>query len=70
MDKDDDYRKQAAEAQKWADCAINPADKEAWLGIAQRWLSLISKRQPTAQEQFDEGAKAKGTGQNQSKSSP
>ena len=69
MDRDDEYRIQAAEAEAWADRAINPADKEAWLRIAQRWLSLISKRRPTEQEQFDEGAKTRGTRQDESKSS-
>ena len=69
MDKDDDYRKQAAYAQAWADRAINPIDKASWLRIAQGWLSLIRKPQQTEQEQFDEGAKARGTGQNKSESS-
>jgi hypothetical protein len=31
MDKDDEYRKQAAETQTWADRTINAADKKAWL---------------------------------------
>jgi hypothetical protein len=69
MDGDDEYRKQAADAQAWADRAISAADKGAWLRIAQGWLSLIRKRQPTEQEQFGDRAKARGTGQDESKSS-
>jgi hypothetical protein len=68
-DRDDEYRKQAADAQAWADRTINPVDKESWLRIAQGWLGLIRKPKPTEQNAFDENAKVRGTGQDDSKSS-
>jgi len=34
------YRKQAEEARQYAESAINPFDKEAWLRIAEEWLKL------------------------------
>ena len=43
MDKDDEYRKQAAEAQAWADRTISATDRAAWLRVAQGWLALIRK---------------------------
>jgi hypothetical protein len=69
MDKDDEYRKQARDAQDWADRTINPVDKESWLRIAQSWLALIRKPKPIEQETFDENAKTRAAGQNESKSS-
>ena len=35
MHKDDDYRKQAADAQAMSDRSISVVEKEAWLRIAQ-----------------------------------
>jgi hypothetical protein len=67
MDQDDEYRKQAAEAQAWADRTISAVDKESWLRIAQGWMALI--RKPTERESFDSNAKARGTGQNESEGS-
>jgi hypothetical protein len=69
VDRDDQYRKQAREAQDWADRTISATDKESWLRIAQSWLALISKPKPTEQETFDENAKSQGTGQDESKDS-
>jgi hypothetical protein len=70
MDKDDDYRKQAREAQGWADrSTISDVDKASWLRIAQGWLALIRRPAPTEQESFDENTKARGTGQDNSKGS-
>jgi hypothetical protein len=34
MDKNDEYRRLAAEAQERADRIVNAADKESWLKIA------------------------------------
>jgi hypothetical protein len=36
------FRKQAEDAREHAAKAINPLDKEAWLRIAEEWLSLAS----------------------------
>jgi hypothetical protein len=67
MSSDDEYRKQAAEAEKQARSALSELDRDQWLRIAQGWVSMLRKR-----PQFDEpGAenKAKGTGQDDSQSS-
>jgi hypothetical protein len=39
------------------------------LRIAQSWLGLIRRLEPTEQEKFDANAEAQGTGQDESKSS-
>jgi hypothetical protein len=69
MDRDDEYRRQVAEAQAWADRTVSAVDKESWLRIAQGWLALIRRSAPTEQENFDAAAKARGTGQDESKGS-
>jgi len=63
------YRRHAAAAQKEADRARNDLDREAWLRVAQGWLSLLTKPARTAEEAFDQSATVKGTGQDESKSS-
>jgi hypothetical protein len=50
MDKDDQYRKQAADARAMAERTMSATDKEAWLRLSQGWLSLIRKPRPPAQE--------------------
>jgi hypothetical protein len=62
MDRDDEFRKHAADAQQMADRVISPIDKQSWLRIAQGWLSLIRNPKPTGQELLDAHAKAPGTG--------
>jgi hypothetical protein len=61
MTSDDEYRRQAAEAQKQADRARNDGDRESWLRIAQGWMSMIRKPRASAQETFDAEAEAKRT---------
>lgn len=63
MDKDDEYRKRAAEAQAMADRLGSLADKEAWLRVAHGWLSLIRRPRQTAQQNFDDQSKERGTNQ-------
>ena len=63
MDKDDEYRKQAAAAQDWADQTISAVDKASWLRIAQGWLALINRPKQTDREAFDAATEARGTGQ-------
>ena len=69
MNGDDEYRWQAAEAAKQARSAKFDSDREAWLRIAQGWLSLLRKRPQSAEEVFDAQSKAKATGQDDSGSS-
>jgi hypothetical protein len=69
MGTQDEYRRNAAEAQKMADRARSDHDRASWLRVAQGWLSLLTKRPQTAQESFDQETSDKGTGQDESKSS-
>jgi hypothetical protein len=69
VNKYDEYRRNADEAQRWADRAINDLDRAAWLRIAQGWLQLVGSHPKTAEESFDDTAKARGTGQDDSESS-
>ena len=63
MSTDDEYRKQAADAQALADRASRATDKAAWLRIAQGWLSLIRQPPRTRAEEFNEELQARGTHQ-------
>jgi hypothetical protein len=69
MNGDDEYQRQAAEAEKQARSAKFDSDREAWLRIAQGWLSLLRKRPQSDEEAFNARSKAKGTGQDDSESS-
>jgi hypothetical protein len=44
MTSDEEYRRQAAEAQEQAKLAKFDTDREALLRIAQGWLGLLRKR--------------------------
>lgn len=50
MTRDDEFRRQAADAEKHAQAARNDADREAWLRIAQGWMSLLRKRPQNSAE--------------------
>jgi hypothetical protein len=69
MGTQDEYRRNAAEAQRHADRALTEEDRASWLRLAQGWLSLLPMRMQSAQESFDEQVADKGTGQDESKSS-
>ena len=69
MSTDEEYRRQAASAEKQASSARNDADREAWLRIAQGWMILIRRRSQTADDFFDAQDKADRRGQEDSKSS-
>ena len=68
MSTQDDYRKNAAEAQRQADRTVSLVDREAWLRMAQGWLSLLKKPPQTLEETFDEALADKGTRQDDTKS--
>jgi hypothetical protein len=68
MSTQDDYRKNAAEAQRQADRTASLVDREAWLRVAQGWLSLLKKPPQTLEETFDEALADKGTWQDDTKS--
>jgi hypothetical protein len=45
MNKDDEeYRRQAADAESQARLAKNEIDRAAWLRVAEGWLGLLRKR--------------------------
>ena len=76
MDKDDEYRQYAAEAQALSDRAQNPADKQSWLRIAQSWMQLVkrpneasastARAQESAEKKFDAATEARDTHQKRS----
>jgi hypothetical protein len=68
-DSQDEYRRNAAEAQRQADRANNELDRASWLRLVEGWLSLLTKRPESAQESFDQEVHDKGTRQDESKSS-
>jgi hypothetical protein len=70
MTSDDEYRRQALEAQRHADRARNDLDRESWLRIAQGWLGLIRKPKPTAQDAFDAEVAAKRTDDGNTSNAP
>ena len=69
MTRDDEYRRNAAEAQKQADAAKTENDRAAWLHLTQGWLSLIRNRPPTDEEIFADAVTSRATGQETSEKS-
>jgi hypothetical protein len=69
MNNDEEYRRQAAEAETQARLATTDIDRAAWLRVATGWLSLLSKRPQSDEEAFDAKAKVQATGQDGSESS-
>jgi hypothetical protein len=69
MNRSDEYRRQAAYAEKQARSARSDPNREAWLRIAQGWISLLRRRPQSDEEAFDAQSAAKGTAQNDSESS-
>jgi hypothetical protein len=67
--KDEEYLRQAQNAEKQAHSAKLHTEREAWLRIAQGWMSMVRKRPQTATESFDAQSKAVGTGQEDSEAS-
>jgi hypothetical protein len=61
MSSDEEYRRQAAEAEKQAQLARRDFDRESWLRIAQCWMGLIRNRLPSDEEAFEAQSTAKRT---------
>jgi hypothetical protein len=59
MSNDDEYRRQAAAAEKQARLAKFDSDRESWLRIAQGWLSLLSMRPQSEDEAFSAQSKSR-----------
>jgi hypothetical protein len=62
MSTDEEYRRQAALAEKQALAAKLDSDREAWLRIAQGWMSLLRKRPQSDEQAFNAQTTAEGTG--------
>ena len=67
--RDEEYLRQAENAERQADTAKLDSERESWLRIAQGWMSMVRKRPQTATESFDAQSKAEGTGQEDSEAS-
>jgi hypothetical protein len=61
MSNDDEYRRQAAEAERQSRSARNDQDRAAWLRLAQGWLSMVRKRPQSAEDAFNAETAAKRT---------
>ena len=68
MDKDNDFRRYAAEAMARSEASISQADKLSWLRLAQSWMLLVKRPASPSKEEksFDAAATAQGTGQKRS----
>jgi hypothetical protein len=69
MNDDEEYRRQAAEAEKQVRSAKFDSDRESWLRIAQGWMSLLRKRPQSDEEAFNVQGAPKRTGRDDSESS-
>ena len=67
VDRDDEYRIRAAEAQGWADKAKSDEDRAAWLRVVHGWLGLIHRRPETVEKKFDDDVKAQDSDQERTK---
>lgn len=45
----DSYRRQAAEAQRWAEQAVDEEHRARWREIAERWIKLAQEREQRAE---------------------
>ena len=61
MTSDDEFRRQAAYAEKQALSARSDYDREAWLRIAQGWMSLLKRRPVSDEEAFEARSSATKT---------
>ena len=61
MTSDDEFRRQAADAEKQALSARTDYDREAWLRIAQGWMSLLERRPQSDEDAFEARSSATKT---------
>jgi hypothetical protein len=69
MTSDEEFRRQAAHAEKQALSARSDYDREAWLRIAQGWMSLLKRRPVTDEDAFEARSSATKTGDTDSDTS-
>jgi len=53
MNKQDEYRANAAECQRMATTARTEQDKLTWLEMAESWLQMLKKAEQPKTQQFD-----------------
>jgi hypothetical protein len=59
MNRDEEYRRQAEDAENHARHATNDVDRAAWNRVAEGWLSLLRKRPQGGQETVKPRSNAK-----------
>jgi hypothetical protein len=59
MNRDEEYRRQAADAENRARHASNDIDRAAWIRVAEGWLSLLHRRPQSDEEIFNPQSKAR-----------
>jgi len=69
MDRDDEYRRNAAKAKRSARRARTDDERANWLRLAEGWLGLLRKCPQTDEEAFDIKTAAQKSGQDGSESS-
>jgi hypothetical protein len=69
MSKDNEYRQNAELARQQADRTTSKEDRASWLRIAEGWLSLLSRKKATPEQNFDDTTQRQGTRQHGSKES-
>jgi hypothetical protein len=68
MDRDDEYRRNAAKAQQSSRRARSDNERANWLRLAEGWLGLLRKRPETDEEALDIKTAAQKKGQDDSES--
>jgi len=68
MDRNDEYRRNAAKAQQSARRARTDDERANWLRLAEGWLGLLRKRPQTDEDAFDVKNAAQKAGQDDSES--
>jgi hypothetical protein len=53
VNKQDEYRANAAECQRMAATARSEQDKLTWLEMAESWLQMLKKAEQPKTQQFD-----------------
>ena len=66
MNRDEEYRRQAADAENHARHATNDIDRAAWNRVAEGCLGLLRKRPQSGQETVKPRSKAKDKDQDDS----
>jgi hypothetical protein len=69
MSRDNDYQQNAELARQQADRTTSKEDRASWLRIAEGWMSMLSRKKATPDQDFDDATRRQGTRQQGSKQS-